>query len=368
MRVLSAWSILGLCIFLITPLHAAESGAEEEPISIAVMEFASKADCIEQEKMDALSDMAANVIREAGAYKVIGKDDIRATLSFEQQKTIMGCSDESCIAEVGGALGVRFIVVGNLSRFGKSFLLNMKLIDVAKVEVLKGVSRTIPGKEEKLVAELPGVARELLRGLKKDQPKGVGADLQDYVSERAGVVPLTVSLGLVGMVPPYATNDGFDGTVMDGLNKGLVGARLSVFAGYGLLDWLVMGPKLSLVTAGDTKGERVRNCLVGALEIQGTVPLDYWVRPVVSVAGGLGKMWDKDKEGGGDLGDLDSIMVNLEMAVGVDFLFGGGWVLGSRVGAFLDIYTSVHDESGTRIDTRVMALGLTALVNVGYEF
>ncbi|MBW2700555.1 MAG: hypothetical protein JRF33_07015, partial [Deltaproteobacteria bacterium] len=126
MRVRSAWSILGLCLFLITPLHAAESGAEEEPISIAVMEFVSKADCIEQEKMDALSDMAANVIREAGSYKVIGKDDIRATLSFEQQKSIMGCSDESCIAEVGGALGVRFIVVGNLSRFGESFLLNMK--------------------------------------------------------------------------------------------------------------------------------------------------------------------------------------------------------------------------------------------------
>ena len=101
---------------LILPLTAGLTAAQEA-VPVAVMEFASKGG-VTQEQMDALGDMLANNIRAAGNYKVIGKSDIRAALNLESQKQLLGCSDDSCVAEIGGALGVRWMVLGNISQFG----------------------------------------------------------------------------------------------------------------------------------------------------------------------------------------------------------------------------------------------------------
>ena len=127
--------------------------ATADEVSIAVMEFASKGG-ISEKQMDALGDLLANEIRELGDYRVIGKSDIRAAVDFESQKTLLGCTDEACIAELGGALGVRYVVVGNISMFGELYLLNLKILDVEKIRVAKGLSRKVSGGESKLIDAL----------------------------------------------------------------------------------------------------------------------------------------------------------------------------------------------------------------------
>jgi len=137
--------------------------AGEEEVSLAVMEFASKGG-VSQKQMDALSDLLANEIRQLGNFRVIGKEDIRAALDIESQKNLVGCSDASCVAEIGGALGVRWVVVGNVSQFGETYLLNLKLMDVAKIRVAKGLSKKVEGGEAKLIDALSQAARELIAG------------------------------------------------------------------------------------------------------------------------------------------------------------------------------------------------------------
>ena len=137
--------------------------ATADEVSIAVMEFASKGG-ISEKQMDALGDLLANEIRELGDYRVIGKSDIRAAVDFESQKTLLGCTDEACIAELGGALGVRYVVVGNISMFGELYLLNLKILDVEKIRVAKGLSRKVSGGESKLIDALSIAARELIEG------------------------------------------------------------------------------------------------------------------------------------------------------------------------------------------------------------
>ena len=44
--------------------------------------------------------------------KVIAPDDIRALLEQEANLQMMGCDDDSCLAEIGGALGVSLGVGG----------------------------------------------------------------------------------------------------------------------------------------------------------------------------------------------------------------------------------------------------------------
>ena len=123
-----------------------------------------------------------------------------------------------------------------------------------------------------------------------------------------------------------------------------------------------------MATASDTKRERQRTWFDGSLEFQSSLPLNHWLRPTVSLAVGLGKMWDVTREEDPDRDDVDSLMVNMDMALGLDFLLDEHWVLGARLGMYLNMYPSVHDEAGTRLDSRVLALGLSAFMCAGYEF
>ena len=161
MRLVSLFAILVMVLSLSPNLALAD-----DPVAVAVMDFSSKGG-VTQEQMDALGDMLANNIRSAGNYKVIGKSDIRAALNMETQKQLLGCNDESCIAEIGGALGVRWVVLGNISQFGDLFLLNLKLLDVDKVTVLQGVSKKIDGGQAALIDALPVAAAELMKAAEK---------------------------------------------------------------------------------------------------------------------------------------------------------------------------------------------------------
>lgn len=135
-------------------------GAAEE-IGIAVTEFTSKGG-VTQKQMESLGDLLANEIRDLGAFRVIAQADIRAVLRAEEQKALLNCDDVRCMAEIGGALGVRYIVVGNVGKFGRLFLLNLKVVDTERVRVMASISQKVRGGEEALVEALPGAARSVL--------------------------------------------------------------------------------------------------------------------------------------------------------------------------------------------------------------
>ncbi len=142
---------------------AAAEAARPDKIPIAVMEFSSKGG-VEQAQMDALGDMLATELRGRGRYRVIGKHDISTMLRLEEQKSMLGCDELGCISEIGGALGVRWVVVGNISRFGALYLLNLKLMDVERVEVARSVAHKVGGGQAALLDELGAAAAELLAG------------------------------------------------------------------------------------------------------------------------------------------------------------------------------------------------------------
>jgi hypothetical protein len=132
----------------------------EDEIPVAVMEFTTTGG-VTQKQVDALSDLLANEIRKLGNYRVIGQADIRAGLSLEEKKELLGCGSDSCLAELGGALGARWVALGNVGAFGESFLLNLKLMDVSQVKVLGSVSKKVDS-ESGLIDSLASAARELM--------------------------------------------------------------------------------------------------------------------------------------------------------------------------------------------------------------
>ena len=85
-------------------------------------------------------DLAANLTNVVAAelagleiFSVISRADIRAMLTHEQDRNLLGCdASSSCVADLGGALGVRYLVSGSVGRVGERFTLSLSVADVER--------------------------------------------------------------------------------------------------------------------------------------------------------------------------------------------------------------------------------------------
>lgn len=81
-----------------------------------------------------LNDFLAGAVRDQG-FTVITGADIAAVLGVERQKQLLGCSEDGCLAEIGGSMGVDLMVRGSLSVLGARTALSLTLIDAKGVAV-----------------------------------------------------------------------------------------------------------------------------------------------------------------------------------------------------------------------------------------
>jgi hypothetical protein len=69
-----------------------------------------------RELASAAAGVVATELDRLGAFKVITSDAIRDMLAFEKQRQMLGCTDQGCLSEIGGALGADYLVSGKVSR------------------------------------------------------------------------------------------------------------------------------------------------------------------------------------------------------------------------------------------------------------
>ncbi len=144
-----------------------EPQAHTWPNTVGVMEFVAVCG-FSQDQADVLADVLAAEIGGLGEIRVITKSDIQSVLDLEKQRRLAGCTDYECVAEIGGALGMRWMVTGSVGRFGETLLLNLKLTDVKEAQVTGRVVRKIRGEIDDLLGELPEVVEELFEKSAED--------------------------------------------------------------------------------------------------------------------------------------------------------------------------------------------------------
>jgi len=157
---------LAATLILIALIPSARAAERVRVPSIAIPD--SKAlGAVDPKSVAALSSLTAS---EAAHHpvKVLAGSDLQALLGLEKQRQMMGCTDTSCMAQIGGALGVEYLLVTDVGEVGGRWLLTMTLLDVARVVALTRVTkqaRTVgdlvdlvpAGIDETL--SLPGLAR-----------------------------------------------------------------------------------------------------------------------------------------------------------------------------------------------------------------
>ena len=87
-----------------------------------------------------VDELLLTELQNAG-FEAIGPDDINAIVGFEAAKQAVGCDDASCMTEIGNALGVPYLVAGNLAKLDSDTVLTLKLINVRDTRVVARVNR-----------------------------------------------------------------------------------------------------------------------------------------------------------------------------------------------------------------------------------
>ncbi len=165
-----AWTLaLSLCLLFSA---SASAGAAEKRLKVALLPL---------EGRDGVSPILAEVVTESLAVEltanpglsVITPKDIEAALGFEKQKAKLSatvaeqtggdvCTENSCLQEIGGALGVDRTVSGTISRLGQSWVLTVQAFDPRKAEVVRRkLVRVSSDQQDALLDVVPSVADEL---------------------------------------------------------------------------------------------------------------------------------------------------------------------------------------------------------------
>ncbi|MCM2332933.1 MAG: PEGA domain-containing protein [Anaeromyxobacteraceae bacterium] len=121
---------------LLVLLAAAPALAAEQKPRLAVLDLTANG--ASKELASAAGGVVASELDRLAVFKVVTSDAIRDMLAFEKQRQMLGCTDGGCIAEIGGALGVDYLVSGKVSRLAaskdapESFTLELTLSSVKR--------------------------------------------------------------------------------------------------------------------------------------------------------------------------------------------------------------------------------------------
>ncbi len=123
--------------------------------------------------------------------------DLRTLSQLEADKAALGCEiDESCMAEIAGAMGARFVITGTLAALGSDRILQLSLVDVRRTVTLTRTTTTAKGAVELHAAMAPAVDK-LVDALNVDDDNERSEEaITDDVD--AGVPALGIAGAVVG--------------------------------------------------------------------------------------------------------------------------------------------------------------------------
>jgi TolB-like protein len=115
--------LIALGLGLVVSLSAAEKP------KMMVLEFTSSGG-VEPEVAAALSEAVTSEVAQRGFFDVMSAKEVQTLLGVERRKQVLGCAEQSsCLTELAGALGARFVLSGSVSKLGDAYQLALQALD-----------------------------------------------------------------------------------------------------------------------------------------------------------------------------------------------------------------------------------------------
>ncbi len=132
-------------------------------MKIAVTKLVAKTG-VDQATADLFTDALVGELRKSPDVVIVSPSDIASLLGFDKQKQLLGCSEASCLAEIGGALGAERLISGNVGRVGNSLMVYLSSMDPVAARTVTSVSERLKSSsDEAFLDSLPRFAFQLLK-------------------------------------------------------------------------------------------------------------------------------------------------------------------------------------------------------------
>lgn len=125
---------------------------------IAVLNLESRD--ISESEAATLSDQLRGHLVNLNAFIVLDRSTMEELLQ-EQGLQQTGCTRTECAVQVGRVLNVQKIVAGSIGKIGKTYAVNLSMINVESSRIEKSFNRNYEGKVEGLLEILQDIAQEI---------------------------------------------------------------------------------------------------------------------------------------------------------------------------------------------------------------
>ena len=119
---------------------------------------------VKKELADSLSPVLINALSKREGMSVVSQSDIKALLALETDKQMMGCDQESCLADIADSMGAELLATSTLAKVGRDWVVSVTLLQVDGAKVLK--RSTIKEKGEPadaITRAIEGAVHEIFR-------------------------------------------------------------------------------------------------------------------------------------------------------------------------------------------------------------
>jgi hypothetical protein len=163
------WMVM-LTAFTLSSFESLAKGPAT-PHTIAIMPMGYQGG-FSEDKARILDELILAEITKYPQHQFITTRDIEGILGFEVLRQAFNCEADSCIAEIGGALGAAEVVTGTASKLGSTVIITLTRIDTNKVAVLgRGSSTTEISKEDDLIAGVRNAFKAMMKGKFTAKPR-----------------------------------------------------------------------------------------------------------------------------------------------------------------------------------------------------
>jgi TPR repeat protein len=132
----------------------------EQPI-VAVFEIKSEGARMSKKLLEQLTTYLSNQLTASGLYKVVPRDQIKASIQAKKKESYKSCYKQSCQIEIGKELAANKIVSTNVLKIGKQCIMTTTVYDLAKSTTDQAAAQKGGCKDGDLLRSIDGVLAKL---------------------------------------------------------------------------------------------------------------------------------------------------------------------------------------------------------------
>ena len=155
-----------------------------------ILVMVPKGETVDVEVRRAIASTLTVELGKTGRFTALSASELSQLADLEADKQATGCDTSSCLGEIAGALGARWVVFGDATQLGALMVVNLSLFDVERATSAQRTSFEIRDQ-----ADIPARARAAAAAL-----AGTGLTAHAAPAAPAGLPLLPVTLVVAGSV------------------------------------------------------------------------------------------------------------------------------------------------------------------------